>query len=261
MPRSALVTGGAQGLGEAISRRLAGDGYTVIIADLNAELGNAVAKEIGATFLECNVCDPNQVDRAVQSAVESFGSLDAMVTCAGIVGDQKPIGDYDIEQWQKVMDVNLNGTFYSMKFALAQMAKQSTGGSIVTLSSTAGFRGMCNLGPYTAAKWAIRGLTQMAASEYAQANIRVNAIAPTSTETPMVADFIAGAADPESVKDNITSMNALPGMVQPSDVAACAAFLLSEEARFITGHTLPVDAGAISRMPSAREKMGVQPPP
>ena len=170
-----------------------------------------------------------------------------------------PTGDYDVKEWKNVIDVNLNGTFYSMKFALAQMAKQSTGGSVVNLSSTAGFRGMANLGPYTASKWAVRGMTQMAAAEYAQMNIRVNAIAPTTCETPMVANVIAGAADPALMAEMSTAMNAQPGLVQPSDVAASAAFLLSEEARYITGHTLSVDAGALSRMPNARDNAVVQP--
>lgn len=257
--RSALVTGGAQGLGEAISRRLARDGYSVFVADIDADLGGALADEIGGAFVQCDVRDAQSVDSAVQTVVQSVGSLDALVTSAGVVGPLVPTAEYDIEQWQKVVDVNLNGTFYSLKYALAQMVKQQTGGSVVTLSSTAGFRGMVGLGPYTASKWAVRGMTQTAAAEYAQMNIRVNGIAPTTTETPMVANHIASAADPAEMEKLTTSMNAQPGMVQPEDIAASAAFLLSEEARFITGTMLPVDAGTLTRMPNAPDTRAVQP--
>ena len=256
--RSVLVTGGAQGLGEAICRRLAEDGYSVFVADVDEKAGTEVADTIGGTFLSCNVCDPDEVNEAVQHVVRSAGSLDALVTSAGIVGAQVPTGHYDIEEWQKVLNVNLNGVFYSMKFGLTQMAKQSTGGSIVNLSSIAGHRGIVNLGPYTASKWAVRGMTQTAATEYGYMNIRVNAIAPTGCETPMVKGFIAAADDPDYITEQTTSMNAQPGFVQPSDVADAAAFLLSDEARYITGHTLPVDAGALSRIPNARDNQTVK---
>ena len=257
--RSVLVTGGALGLGEAISRRLRADGFAVYVADVDDERGLALAEELGGTFLRCDVTRPEDVEDTVRRVVQSSGSLDAVVTSAGVVGPPAPTGECEIDDWHKVIDVNLNGTFYCMKYALAQMAKQSTGGSIVTLSSTAGFRGMCNLGPYTASKWAIRGLVKMAAAEYAQAKVRVNAIAPTTCETPMVQNLIAGADDPALMEELSTAMNAQPGMVQPSDVAAAASFLLSDEARYITGHTLPVDAGTLSRMPNARDGSVVQP--
>lgn len=256
--RSALVTGGALGLGEAICRRLADDGYSVFVADVDETAGTEVADAIGGTFLSCNVCNPNEVNEAVQNVVNSAGSLDALVTSAGIVGSQVPMGDYDIEEWQKVLNVNLNGLFYSMKFGLTQMAKQSTGGSIVNISSIAGYRGIMNLSPYTASKWAVRGMTQSAATEYGYMNIRVNAIAPTGCETPMVKGFIDGADDPVYMADQLTSQNAQPGFPQPSDVADVTAFLLSDEARYITGHTLNVDAGSLSRIPNARDPLSVK---
>lgn len=257
--KSVLVTGGALGLGEAISRRLRADGFAVFVADVDAERGSALADELGGTFLRCDVTQPGDVDEAVRRVVESSGSLDALVTSAGVVGSPAPLGECEIDEWRRVIDVNLNGTFYCLKYALAQIATQSTGGGFVALSSTAGFRGMCNLGPYTATKWAVRGLVQMAAAEYAQKNIRVNAIAPTTCDTPMVRDLIASAYDPALTEEMCTAANAQPGMVQPEDVAAAAAFLLSDDARFITGHTLPVDAGTLSRMPNARDGTAVQP--
>ena len=144
--KAALVTGGGQGLGEAICRRLAKDGYTVAVCDINSA-GDALATEIGGVFIQANVTDPKQVEEAVQKVVDNFGSLDALVNCAGIVGKQVPMGEGDVEDWKQVIDVNLFGTMYGMKFGLAQMAKQSTGGSIVNMSSTAGFRGIVNICP------------------------------------------------------------------------------------------------------------------
>lgn len=138
--KSVLVTGGALGLGEAISRRLRADGFAVFVADVDAERGSALA-ELGGTFLRCDVTQPENVDGAVRRVVESSGSLDALVTSAGVVGPHAPLGECEIDEWRRVIDVNLNGTFYCLKYAMAQMATQSTGGGFVALSSTAGFRG------------------------------------------------------------------------------------------------------------------------
>lgn len=250
--RSALVTGGANGLGRAISKKLSHDGYNVAICDIAAE-GEQLSKDIGGMYIRTDVTQPKQLEEAVAQVVQAYGRLDAVVNNAGVVGEQLPLGEYDLEEWKRVTDINLNGAFFVLRFSLAQMVKQPTGGSIVNISSTAGFRGFCNLSPYTAAKWAIRGLTQQAAVEYCEKNIRVNAVAPTTCETPLVAGFINNHADPAFMQETITSMNALPGFVQPSDVANAVAFLLSDDARYITGHTIPVDAGALSRRANQRE--------
>ena len=258
MTRNALVTGGAQGLGEAICRRLAQDGnWHVMVADLNEELGSQVAKEIGGTFLKVNVADPTQVKAAIAQVVHDRGSLDAVVANAGVACELVPLGDCDLEEWKRVIDVNLNGVFYTLKYALAQMASQETGGSIVSLSSILGYRGGPGWGPYSASKWAIRGLTELAAVEYAQKKIRVNAVAPTACDTPMVANFLA-EAPPEIKVSAVTDLNALPGFVEAQDVANAVAFLLSDEARYITGHTLPVDAGSLCRMANAPDAMAVK---
>lgn len=257
MTLNALVTGGAQGLGEAICRRLARNAkWHVAILDVNEELGLKLAHEIRGTFQKVDVTVPAQVEAAVAHIVQERGSLDGVVANAGVVGQQLPLGEYKLNEWQRVIDVNLNGVFYTLKYALAQMTKQETGGSIVALSSTAGFRGINNLGPYTASKWAIRGMVEMAAVEYAQKKIRVNAVAPTSCETQMVKMFAASL--PPEMRGSITVMNAQPGFVQPEDVANAVTFLLSDEAHYITGHTLPVDAGALSRLANAPDEFAVK---
>ena len=208
---------------------------------------------------------------------------------AGVVGSQALLGDYDIEEWRRIIDINLNGVFYGLKYGLKQMVQQETGGSIVNMSSTAGFRGLINLGPYTAAKFAIRGITRAAAVEYGNNNIRVNAIAPTGCETPMatkglsrqpltfwglykhtiiqkvnhfrlgysatkVKNFIEQSPDPALSHSSLTGYHAIPALPQARDVADACSFLLSDQARYITGHTLPVDAGALCRIANAPER-------
>lgn len=256
MKRGALVTGGSQGLGAAISRRLAQDGFHVTIFDLESTTQNAesLAAEIGGSFFAGSVADPEAVKAAVTSVVDKCGSLDALVNNAGITGSRKPIGEYDLNDWGNVIDVNLSGTFYCLKFALAQMSQQESGGAIVNMSSIAGYRGKTNLAPYVASKFAIRGLTQAAAVEYATKNIRVNCVAPTFVEVEKMTNYIEASEDPESVRAMFNVSNALAGTVMPSDVGAAVSFLLSDEARFITGHCLPVDAGALSRIANAPEK-------
>jgi meso-butanediol dehydrogenase/(S,S)-butanediol dehydrogenase/diacetyl reductase len=259
--KSALVTGGSVGIGAAIARRLADDGYSVFIADVYQKDGEALAKEIGGSFLQVDVSDSKQVEAAVSEVVaqHSGGRLDALVNNAGVVSPNLvPIGEIEEDEWKRILDVNLNGTFYGMKFGLAQMAKQPEGGNIVNMCSTAAFRGVVNLAPYVASKFAVRGLTKAAAVEYGFKNIRVNAIAPTGTETPMVMGFIENSPDPDLMMEAMTGFNAMPGFPQPSDVASAAAFLLSEDSRYITGHTLPVDAGALSRVANQREMFNVK---
>lgn len=245
-------------MGAAIAQRLAQDGYRLTICDVAQEKGEAVARSIGGAFLQADVSKASDVQAVVADVVKAHGRLDAFVNNAGVVPAQKPLGDFDIEEWHRVVNVNLHGAFYGLKFALAQMVQQPEGGSIVNVGSIAGFRGLCNLSPYTASKFALRGLTQQAAVEYGEKNIRVNAVAPTGCETDMVAEFIRSSKDPEWMLGQVCAKNAQPGLVQPSDVASAVAFLLSEEARFITGHTLPVDAGSLCRMANSKEVENVK---
>ena len=142
--RSALVTGGATGLGLAISQRLAKEGYYVCIACRNSTIGNQVVREIDGLFIQTDVAKPEQVERAVKAAADANGGvLHALVNNSGIVGSQATYADYDIEEWKRIIDVNLNGVFYGRKYGLAQMASREEGGgyAIVNMSSTAGNRG------------------------------------------------------------------------------------------------------------------------
>lgn len=256
MTKAALVTGGSQGLGAAISRRLADDGYHVTIFDLEStsSKGNALANEIRGSFFAGSVADPKAAQAAVQSVVDECGALDALVNNAGITGSHKLIGEYDLQDWGNTIDVNLNGTFYFLKYALAQMSNQPAGGAVVNMSSLAGHRGKKHLAPYVASKFAAQGLTQAAAVEYADKKIRVNCVAPTFVEVEKMTNYIEASENPDGMRAMFNASNALPGTVMPNDVSAAVSFLLSDEARFITGHCLPIDAGALSRIANAPEK-------
>ena len=256
--KSVLVTGGAAGIGAGISRRLIRDGYAVTIGDISIAEGRELAAEIGADFVKLDVSSPEDVEAAIAGIVSKCGQLDALVNNAGVLGQFGPIGEQSIDEWKRVMSINLDGVFYGMKFALSQMIKQPTGCNIVNIGSMNGFRGLVNMGAYVPSKWAMRGLTAMAAVEYSQKNIRVNSVAPTTTQSAIVDEWIANQPDPALAVDQATSMNAQPGMVQPEDIANAMAFLLSDEARYITGVTLPVDAGALARMPNAKEQNAVR---
>jgi NAD(P)-dependent dehydrogenase (short-subunit alcohol dehydrogenase family) len=256
--KSVLVTGGAAGIGAGICRRLARDGYAVTIGDISVAEGKKLAEEIGADFVKLDVTSPEDVEAAIAGIVSKHGQLDALVNNAGVLSQFGPIGEQSIDEWKRVMSINLDGVFYGMKFALSQMIKQPSGGNIVNIGSMNGFRGLVNMGAYVPSKWAMRGLTAMAAVEYSQKNIRVNSVAPTTTQSSIVDEWIANQPDPALAVDQATSMNAQPGMVQPEDIANATTFLLSDEARYITGVTLPVDAGALARMPNAKEQNAVK---
>lgn len=247
-----LVTGGAEGIGASISERLSKDGYTVIIGARHQQAGEEKANKIGGEYLYLDVTDPANVESVIQHIVKKYGKLDALVNNAGILAPGPALADQTIEDWKRVLDVNLNGVFYGMKYALAQMAQQESGGNIVNIGSMNGFRGLANMGAYVPSKWALRGLTAMAAVEYSQQNIRVNSVAPSTTRSKMVDEWVSNQPDPELAVEQATAMHAIPKMVEPEDIAAATAFLLSDESRFITGTTLPVDAGTLARMPNAK---------
>jgi NAD(P)-dependent dehydrogenase (short-subunit alcohol dehydrogenase family) len=241
----AVITGGAFGIGQGTARRFVEEGASVVIADLQAEAGEALAAELGARarFIRTDVTREEDVAAAVDLAVGEFGRLDCMINNAGIVGAIGPIKDTSVEAWDLTIAVLLRGVFFGMKHAARVMIPRQSG-SILSLSSTAGISGGLGSHAYTAAKHAVVGLTKSVASELGQHRIRVNAVAPGNITTPMTADVITG--DPsnlEGAHEAIRFLSPLGIAGLPVDIANALLYLASDEARYISGHTLVVDAG------------------
>jgi NAD(P)-dependent dehydrogenase (short-subunit alcohol dehydrogenase family) len=244
----AVVTGAASGIGAETARVFVANGACVVVADLQEEAGQKLVAQLGerARFAKCDVTRESDVASAVDLAVSAFGQLDVMVNNAGIVGAVGPIANTSAEQWDKTIAVLLRGVFLGMKHASRVMSPRKTG-AILSIASTAGVVG--GLGPhaYTAAKHAVVGLTKSVASELAPLGIRVNAVAPGNTVTAMTSSVITG--DPNATAKTEQSIKAgsplgIAGM--PSDIANALLYLASEEARYVTAHTLVVDAGQTS---------------
>ncbi|MNR75237.1 Levodione reductase [compost metagenome] len=239
----AYVTGGASGLGAATAKRLAEEGAAVVVADVNEEGAKALAATLpDALALRVDTGDAEAVERSIAAAVERYGKIDLIFNNAGISGEQLRIHESSVENWQRVTRINGDGVFYVLKYGIAAMLKTG-GGAIVNTSSTNGLIGIPNIPPYTFTKWGVIGITKSAAIEYAKDGIRVNAVAPTVVRTPLVEQFIKDAADPAQMAAVMENFNPMPGMPEPRDVAAAVTFLLSDEARFITGHVIPIDGG------------------
>lgn len=241
----AIVTGGANGIGEGTVRRFVAEGASVVIADLQEEAGEALHAELGAAtrFVRTDVTSEDDVAAVVDVAVAEFGRLDVMFNNAGIVGVVGRIAETPTAGWDQTVEVLLRGVFLGTKHAARVMVPQRSG-AIISTSSTAGILG--GLGPhcYTACKHAVIGLTKSVASELASSGVRVNAISPGSTVTAMTSAVISGdhtATDRAAATIAAGSALGIAGF--PEDIANAALYLASDEARYVTGHTLVVDAG------------------
>ncbi|HKS69629.1 MAG TPA: SDR family oxidoreductase [Ktedonobacterales bacterium] len=240
--KTALVTGGASGIGEACVLTFARGGANVVVADLNEELGAKVvtaANQAGgsARFVHADVGDPASVQRMVDAALQAFGRLDMAVNNAGIGGEQNPTGEYSVEGWQKVININLNGVFYCMRYEIPAMLRQGSG-AIVNMASILGTVGFANSPAYVAAKHGILGLTKSAALEYSRQGLRINSVGPGFIKTPLLADSLD-----EQTQLYLSGLHAIGRMGEPEEVAALVAFLCSDDASFISGGYYLVDGG------------------
>src|SRR6185295_3485587 len=226
----ALISGGAQGIGAADARALVAEGAKVVIGDILDDKGKALADEIGeaARYVHLDVTQAEEWDAAVATAVNEFGKLNVLVNNAGTVALGQ-IGQFDMTKWQKVIDVNLTGTFLGMQASVEAM-KADGGGSIINISSIEGLRGSVMVHPYVASKWAVRGLAKSAALELGKDNIRVNSVHPGFIRTPMTKYF------PD---DLVTAPLGRPG--KPEEVSTFVVFLASDESSFATGAEFVVD--------------------
>lgn len=228
----ALVTGGARGIGAAVATRLHGEGARVVIADVLDEEGKDVAQRLGsgALYVHLDVTNPQDWERAVRAAVDTFGGLNTLVNNAGIVNFAS-IEDYTLKQWNAVIAVNLTGVFNGIKAAIPAL-KEVKGASIVNISSIAGLRGYEQIPGYTASKFGVRGLTKSAALDLGHYGIRVNSIHPGVISTPMTAGLTMDM-----------SHVALGRIGHPGEVASLVLYLASDEASFVTGAEFVIDGG------------------
>lgn len=236
----AIVTGAASGIGAAVARELAAGGAEVVVADLEEASAGTVVREIGAAggkahAFAVDVADAASVEKMVDFAVARCGGLHLAVNNAGIGGPQAAVADYPLDGWHQVINVNLNGVFYGMKYQIAAMLK-SGGGAIVNMSSILGSVGFANSSAYVAAKHALLGLTKTAAIEYGREGVRVNAVGPAFIETPLLTKNLS----PEMLA-GLAGLHPVGRIGKPEEVSALTCFLLSDRASFITGSYHLVD--------------------
>jgi len=243
--RTALVTGAASGIGKAIALLYGQHGANVLVSDLDAEKGQVVVEQIKgmdvqAHFVLADVSDPEDNRRLVNEVVNRYGKLDIACNNAGIGGEQNLVADYSLESWQKVIDINLNGVFYGLKYQLAQMVKQGHG-AIVNMASILGQVGTVNSSAYVAAKHGIVGLTKAAALEYATKGIRVNSVGPAYIDTPLLQTM------PEDAYNALVDQHPIGRLGKSEEVAELVIWLSSDKASFVTGSYYPIDGGLLAR--------------
>jgi len=243
----ALVTGAAQGIGLACAQAFAREGAKVVLADLNEEAGrrealNLRAAKLSATFVACDVSRKAQVDAAVGSAVDEYGSLDVLVANAGIVHAAEFL-DLEEKDFDRVLSVNLKGVFLAGQAAARQMVKQGKGGSIINMSSVNAVLAIPNQVPYVISKGGINQLTKVMSVSLAPKGIRVNGIGPGTILTELARTAVLGNKEAER---KILSRTPMGRMGEPSEIAQVAVFLASDESSYLTGQTIYPDGGRLA---------------
>lgn len=236
-----FVTGAASGIGRAAALAFAAEGARVAIADRSKATLEDSRAEIEAAggevlAIRCDVSLPEEVEAAIARTVERFGRLDCAFNNAGVENRATPVHEIELDEWDRILGINLRGTFLCMKYELAQMVRQG-GGVVVNTSSGAGIRGVAGGAAYAASKHAIIGLTRSAALDYARKNIRVNAILPGNIETPMMDRFTGG--DVQKAID----LEPVGRLGKPEEIAEAVLWMCSDLGGFVTGAATVIDGG------------------
>ncbi len=246
----AVVTGGARGIGRAIVERLSADGASVIFLDVDATRGEELASTFDAedariAFRPCDVRDESQVAGAFRATIERHGRVDVLVNNAGI-NAHFDAAAMTVDEWEHVFAIDLRGPWLCSKHALPSM-REARGGSIVNIASIHAFLTTPGMFPYAAAKSGLLGLTRNLALDEGRHGIRVNAVCPGFVETRLVEDWLESQPDPVAARREVLDAHPLGRIGKPEEIASFVAFLVSEEASFITGASLLIDGGLSAR--------------
>jgi NAD(P)-dependent dehydrogenase (short-subunit alcohol dehydrogenase family) len=249
--KTVVVTGGSLGIGAATCRRLAEEGCNVALADVREAEGRRTAEDLSADpgkveFYRLDVTDEDEIVHVLQEVSGRFGRIDAVVNNAGISGVDKPPHEIGRDEWQKVMDVNVTGVFLVTKHAISHL-RSAGSGSIVNLSSIYGIISSMDIPPYHASKGAVREMSKTDALFYADDGIRVNSVHPGFVWTPLVEDLAKRSGDPEGFRAELDACHPIGRVGRPEEIAGGIAFLVSDDASFMTGSELVIDGGYIAR--------------
>ncbi len=242
--KNVLVVGGTTGIGRATVLAFAKAGANLFVSGLGADHGRSLGEEVKAIgrefeFREVDVRNGSAMKRLHEEAYERFGRIDVAFNNAGVSGKTAPLQDLDDEDYALLMEVNLRGIFYGLKYQVPHMIAKG-GGAIVNTSSLFGVMGFATTAVYCASKWGVIGLTNSAALEVARKNIRINAIAPGSVMTPLIMNMFGGE---QAAKDTVLPMIPMGRISDPAEIAQLVLFLSSDAASFITGQAIVIDAG------------------
>lgn len=246
-----VITGAAMGLGQATAMEAAKEGAKLALVDLKEDALQQAKQELTAKYpgtdvltVTADVSDESAVKRYVDETVKAFGRIDGFYNNAGIEGKQALIPDYDVDMFKKVIDINLLGVYYGLRYVIPVMQKDNYG-RIVNTASVGGIRGVMNQVPYVASKHAVSGMTKNAALEFARNGIVTNAIAPGAILTPMVAGSFkqVNPEDPKKAEAEFAQSNPTKRLGQSEEVAKVVVFLLSEDCSYVNGQTIAIDGG------------------